>query len=89
MNLEQLGLKTKPQTKYFDHGHISFKTENKNLFYSVIVWSLDKSIRTKIVDNKEVKDITHLNDILAIFQDVDLELVVCLCQVCTDWYCLQ
>ena len=66
MNLTDLGLKTKPVTKYFDHGQISFKTENKNLFYSILVWSLDKSMRTIIIDNKEVKDITHLNDILAI-----------------------
>lgn len=66
MKLTELGLKTKPSTKYFDHGQINFKTENKNLFYSILVWSLDKSMRTTIIDNKEVKDITHLNDILAI-----------------------
>ena len=66
MKLSELGLKTKPATKYFDHGQISFKTENKNLFYSILVWSLDKSMRTTIIDNKEVKDITQLNDILAI-----------------------
>lgn len=66
MNLQDLGLKNKPETKYFSHGHISFSTVNKNLFYSITVWSLDKSMQSKIVENKEVKDITHLNDILAI-----------------------
>lgn len=62
MNLQDLGLKVKPSTKYFDHGEISFKTVNKNLFYTIKVWSLDKSMRSTIIDNKEVKDVTHLND---------------------------
>ena len=66
MRIEDLGLKSKPQTKYFDHGEISFNTINKNLFYTIKVWSMDKSIRSTIIDHKEVKDVTHLNDILAI-----------------------
>ena len=66
MKLAELGLKTKPETKYFDHGYTSFSTVNKNLFYSITVWSLDKTLQTTIIKDKEVKDIIHLNDILAI-----------------------
>lgn len=35
MKLEELGLKTKPATKYKDHLYISFKTVNKELFYKI------------------------------------------------------
>lgn len=35
MKLAELGLKTKPETKYFAGGYIKFSTENKNLFFEI------------------------------------------------------
>ncbi len=43
MKLAELGLKTKPATKYFDHGWVSFSTANKELYYAVCLWSADKT----------------------------------------------
>lgn len=35
MKLSDLGLKQKPETKYFAGGYISFSTENKSLDYRI------------------------------------------------------
>ena len=35
MKLAELGLKTKPATKYVENGYISFSTQNKNLFHVI------------------------------------------------------
>ena len=35
MKLAELGLKTKPASKYKDHLILSFKTVNKELFYKI------------------------------------------------------
>lgn len=35
MKLQELGLKSKPQTKYFTHGYVSFQTSDDELFYEV------------------------------------------------------
>ena len=35
MKLTELGLKTKPATKYVENGYISFSTQNKNLFHEI------------------------------------------------------
>lgn len=35
MKLKDLGLSTKPQTKYFTHGYVSFETSDDELFYEV------------------------------------------------------
>lgn len=62
MKLAELGLKTKPGTKNFDHGYISFKTENKNLFYLITVFD-DKKDFSKLsndwhpIESKEQFDI--------------------------------
>lgn len=47
MKLQDLRLKTKPMTKNFDHGYISFKTENKNLFYLITIFD-DKKDFSKL-----------------------------------------
>ena len=36
MKLSELGLKTKPSTKYFDGGYIAFSTQNKDLYYKIV-----------------------------------------------------
>lgn len=43
MNLNELCLKNKPSTKYFDHGWISFSTTDKELYYAICIWSADKT----------------------------------------------
>lgn len=42
MKLEELGLKSKPETHYFAHGWVSFSTADKELYYGVCIWSADK-----------------------------------------------
>ena len=63
MKLAELGLKTKPATKYFEHGYVKFYTVNKNLFFEIHevtkAWSGS-------ISAGEVKDIQHLNNLLAI-----------------------
>ena len=65
MKLADLGLKTKPATKYFDHGYISFKTFEKELYYSFSHWTLDKKTLWSSVFAK-VKNREQLNNLLAI-----------------------
>ena len=61
MKLADLGLKTKPATKYVEGGFISFRTENKELFYKIVVvtktkrWTLDVGV---------VADKSHLDVLL-------------------------
>lgn len=35
MKLQELGLKTKPETKYFAHGYISFSMRGEDLWYQI------------------------------------------------------
>lgn len=57
MKLQELGLKSKPATKYFSGGHISFSTSNKELFYKVFgttkTWRGDL-IGGKVVDKEQL-----------------------------------
>lgn len=64
MKLTDLGLKTKPATKYFDHGYIKFRTENKELFDEI--WIMDNQRNPSLLSSGRVRDIEHLKSILAI-----------------------
>lgn len=65
MKLAELGLKTKPATKYFDHGYVKFKTENKELFSRLTIYDKNRNAFEPypwmIVQSKE-----ELNNLLAI-----------------------
>ena len=50
MKLAELGLKTKPATKYFDGGYISFQTKDDELFYRV--YSLTKTNQALLFEGK-------------------------------------
>jgi len=58
-------LKTKPATKYFDHGYFSFKTVNKELFYGTTIYDQRRN-PFLFSEYKPVKDLQHLKDLLAI-----------------------
>lgn len=65
MKLAELGLKTKPATKYFDHGYVKFKTENKELFSRLTIYDKNRNpfepYPWMIVQSKE-----ELNNLFAI-----------------------
>lgn len=73
MKLEELGLKTKPATKYFEHGYIKFFTENKSLGYKVYRVTktnqalieggsiIRKEQLTKMLAAKSIKDVLEAN----------------------------
>lgn len=44
MKLSELGLKTKPATKYFDGGFIKFSTVDKELHFAVMIWTVDRRV---------------------------------------------
>lgn len=65
MKLADLGLKTKPETKYFAKGYVSFKTQNKELLYQITFFDQQKNpfLYSKW---KPVNDSGHLKDLLTI-----------------------
>ena len=63
MNLADLGLKTKPATKYFDGGYISFSTTNHELSYNVT--RVTKTNQATI-DGGTVRDQGHLKLLLGV-----------------------
>lgn len=63
MKLAELGLKTKPATKCFEHGYISFSTANKELFYQI--WMQTKT-RKGSLESGRVRDQEHLKQLLAL-----------------------
>ena len=65
MKLQELGLKNKPMTHYFDHGYVKFKTESKTLFYKIVLLTDDKNM--VLFSNYDVvKDSEHLKALLSI-----------------------
>ena len=64
MKLAELGLKTKPATKYFDGGYYKFKTVSKVLYYQIVIFDQRRN-PFLFSDWNEVKDFQHLKDILA------------------------
>lgn len=56
-------LKTKPATKYFEHGWVSFSTSNKELYYEVV--SMTKG-RKATLDGGLVLNKEHLDQLLSI-----------------------
>ena len=59
-------LKTKPATKYFDHGYIAFNTVNKELFFKVMVFD-DRRNPVPVHDKSlPVSDSEHLKTLLSI-----------------------
>ena len=74
MKLSELGLKTKPATKYFDGGWIAFSTENQNLFFEIFAVSKTNmgSIAKNWVTSKDqfdalmsIKTIKQVTEVLA------------------------
>lgn len=66
MKLADLGLKTKPTTKNFDHGYISFKTENKNLFYLITIFDEKKDFSKLTNEWHLVESKEHFNQLMSI-----------------------
>ncbi len=65
MKLQELGLKSKPQTKYFDGGYVSFSTIDKVLWFKVTV--LDKDRKPFLFsDDEVVRSKEHLKLLLSI-----------------------
>lgn len=58
-------LKTKPATKYFDHGYIQFKTEVKILSYRIVLFDRRKN-PFLFSGWREVRSEQHLKDLFAI-----------------------
>lgn len=56
-------LKTKPATKYFEHGYVSFHTENKELFYKV--YRVTKTNQA-LIEKGKIIDENHLKALLAL-----------------------
>ena len=63
MKLAELGLKTKPATKYFAGGWISFSTQNKELYYKIVLSTIRKQFT---LDEGKVADKSHLTVLLTI-----------------------
>lgn len=76
MKLQELGLKTKPETKYFANGYVSFSTSQGDLHFEIVVWSGDKSrathspIKSGSVDSKEQLD--NLMKITSVYEAANL-----------------
>ena len=76
MNLKDLGLKVKPETKYFANGYVSFSTSEGNLFFQIVVWSGDKRmathspIKSGSVDSKE--QLNNLMKISSVYEAANL-----------------
>lgn len=66
MNLTELGLKSKPQTKYFDGGYISFQTTNHELSYKITIMTpkIKASINGgKIISTQHLEKIWKIESI--------------------------
>lgn len=63
MKLVELGLKTKPETKYFAGGYISFQTTNHVLSYKIT-----RVTKTNLatIDGGLVRDKGHLDILLGV-----------------------
>ena len=74
MKLAELGLKTKPETKYFAGGYISFITGNKELSFQI--WRVTKTNQSLLfgasVTSKEqltkLKSIKSIKDVMELVQ---------------------
>ncbi len=64
MKLEELGLHTKPATKYFAGGYVSFWTSNKELHYQIYIWKENKN--HSLLEEDIVRDQEHFKKLLAI-----------------------
>lgn len=63
MKLQELGLKTKPATKYFEGGYVKFYTVNKTLFFEIHQVTKEYS---GSISAGSIQDQKHLKDLLAI-----------------------
>lgn len=64
MKLADLGLKTKPATKYFPGGWVAFKTDNQNLFFEIK--AVGKTFLGKLTEWEPVKSKDQLDSLLSI-----------------------
>lgn len=64
MKLSELGLKSKPQTKYFENGYIAFSVRDGELNFRII--ALDKA-RTPFIlaDYKPIKSLEHYTQLIS------------------------
>ena len=65
MKLSDLGLKTKPSTKYFAGGWVSFSTQNKELYYKIVLSTIRKQFTLdegKIADKSHLEVLLHIKD---------------------------
>lgn len=63
MNLNELGLKTKPATHYFEFGWVSFSTDNKELYYEVVGMTKGKKVT---LDGGLVLNREHFDQLMGI-----------------------
>lgn len=59
-------LKTKPMTKNFDHGYISFKTISKELFFRVTLFDEKKDFFLLTNEWHDVENEDHLELLLSV-----------------------
>jgi len=74
MKIGTTELKTKPATKYFDHGYISFSTVNKELFYKVTCFESSRNQFT-LINKSPVKDVQQLEQLLKTKTIKEIEIV--------------
>jgi hypothetical protein len=64
MKLQELGLKAKPETKYFAGGYISFLTSNKELSFEITFFPTKNDMC--IIAKDKIKSKEHFESIMSI-----------------------
>ena len=68
MKLAELGLKTKPETKYFAGGYVSFQTSNGELSFEI--YAVGKAFQGRIAEG-EVVSKDHFDALMSIKKPAD------------------
>lgn len=69
MKLSELGLKSKPQTKYFEGGYVAFSTVEGELYYQI--FATGKAYQGKIEEGKVISK-EHYNLIMSFKKPIDV-----------------